>query len=230
MMPDLMLFANVHLAKVRVKSRGKPKHGMDVVKEENEEGGGENEEGGAHKEDEDEDLRIAIARMGYAALFNEVKKTAGLDFFKDPGSSDTDLTTFPFILNSIRDKRIRREAQKAFGQNVAYALDICAKQHRRFCFGISVAGNTARLMYYDRSAIVASRAFSLHKNPELLCDFLWRFSQLSEEQRGYGQICVREQCITSTYYLFPAPFATYPTHDPSHVGRLHDTGPTGPTR
>ncbi|KAI0745673.1 hypothetical protein C8Q76DRAFT_764828 [Earliella scabrosa] len=48
-----------------------------------------------------------------------------------------------------------------------------------------LAGSHARLLRWDRSGCVVSESFDLHEHPELLCDFLWRFSQTSDAGRGH---------------------------------------------
>ncbi|KAI0935443.1 hypothetical protein AcV7_003875 [Taiwanofungus camphoratus] len=57
--------------------------------------------------------------------------------------------------------------------------------HRLFLFSISLSGSCARLVRQDRAGTIATEAFDLHDYPELLCEFLWRFSRSSDSARGY---------------------------------------------
>ena len=129
--------------------------------------------------------------MGASALFVEVKKKHSLDPFRDPISIGATLTHFTFAIDSISSKEERDQARKVLGQNALYAAEICARQHRHCCFSISLSGSHTRLMRWDRSGAIATRSFSLHNHPELLCQFLWRFAHISDAQRGYDLTVAR---------------------------------------
>ncbi|KAI0935442.1 hypothetical protein AcV7_003874 [Taiwanofungus camphoratus] len=123
------------------------------------------------------------AQLGLAELFIEVKRLAERDFFSDPKPGDN-RASHPFILN-IKDEQKLEKAKSDLGQNVAYATEILARQHRLFLFSISLSGTCARLIRWDRAGAIATEAFDLHDYPELLCEFLWRFSHSSDTARGY---------------------------------------------
>ncbi|CCM06785.1 uncharacterized protein FIBRA_09084 [Fibroporia radiculosa] len=123
------------------------------------------------------------AHLGYAELFFEVKKDPKQDFFTDP-KPDADRASHQFILN-IPNERTRQEALEALGQNVAYATEACARQHRTFYFSVSVSGSHARLIRWDRAGAIVTEGFDLHQHPKFLCEFLWRFSHSTDAQRGY---------------------------------------------
>ncbi|KAI0935419.1 hypothetical protein AcV7_003854 [Taiwanofungus camphoratus] len=123
------------------------------------------------------------AQLGLAELFIEVKRAAENDFFTDPKPGDN-RANHQFILN-IQDKKKLEKATKGLGQNVGYAAEILARQHRLFLFSISLSGSCARLIRWDRAGAIATEAFDLHDYPELLCEFLWRFSHSSDTARGY---------------------------------------------
>ncbi|OBZ71145.1 hypothetical protein A0H81_08677 [Grifola frondosa] len=40
-------------------------------------------------------------------------------------------------------------------------------------------------MRWDRAGAIATESFDIREHPELLCEFLWRFSQVSDQGRGY---------------------------------------------
>ncbi|OBZ71336.1 hypothetical protein A0H81_08861 [Grifola frondosa] len=124
--------------------------------------------------------------LGYAALFFEIKPDPKQDFFCDPppdaGPDARD--NHQFILN-IDDDDTKENAERALGQHIAYVTEICARQHRTFCFSISMSGSCARLIRWDRAGAIVTESFDIRKHPGHLCEFLWRFSQASELQRGY---------------------------------------------
>ncbi|OBZ71149.1 hypothetical protein A0H81_08673 [Grifola frondosa] len=127
-------------------------------------------------------------QMGYADLFFEIKKLHELDFFSDPppGSTAAERQTFTFVLNRKNYSQTNFQyAKDAFGQNVAYATEICARQHRCFCFSVSLAGPFARFIRWDRAGAIATESFNIREHPEYLCEFLWRYSHVSDQGRGY---------------------------------------------
>ncbi|KAI0948918.1 hypothetical protein AcW1_008660 [Taiwanofungus camphoratus] len=121
--------------------------------------------------------------LGLAELYIEVKPTPEQDFFSDPSPGD-DRASHQFILN-FSDEDELEKATEDFGQSVAHAAEILARQHRLFLFSISLSGSCARLIRWDRAGAIATEAFDLHDRPELLCEFLWRFSHSSDADRGY---------------------------------------------
>ncbi|KAI0663995.1 hypothetical protein C8Q70DRAFT_213469 [Cubamyces menziesii] len=128
----------------------------------------------------------AMTRIAYAETFIEVKTNQTDDHYVDP-PANTDRNDHCFVWGKSA-RRLGKDADRLkqyLGQNVAYATDMCARQHRRFCFSVSVSGCWARLIRWDRSGAIVSEAFDYVANPELLCEFFWRFAHLSDEQRGY---------------------------------------------
>ena len=138
-----------------------------------------------HAELVSKDGRTAPTVMGYAALFIEVKKKPELDAFNDP-IEDADLTDWKFVLDtrhlSVDD---RDQTRRAFGQNVVYAAEILARQHRHALYSITLSGSIARFIRWDRAGALVTAAFDIRKYPEYLCDFLWCFSLTTDAVRGY---------------------------------------------
>ncbi|OBZ71157.1 hypothetical protein A0H81_08678 [Grifola frondosa] len=130
--------------------------------------------------------RRSRADLGYAALFIDVKPDPEQDFFTDPPpDADADaLDSHQFILN-IDDEDTRQQASRALGQHISYVTEVCARQHRTFCYSISMAGSLARLIRWDRSGAIVTESFDIREHPGHLCEFLWRFSQVSDVERGY---------------------------------------------
>ena len=127
--------------------------------------------------------------FGYAELFIDVQPEPALDFFIDPPDDMEQYTrtrSYDFIqLSRDEEGYPILDLLKTLGQHIAYAAEICARQPRAFVFSISVAGSRGRLLRWDRSGCVASEAFDLHEQPDLLCEFLWRFSRTSCAGRGH---------------------------------------------
>ncbi|KAJ8470016.1 hypothetical protein ONZ51_g8611 [Trametes cubensis] len=124
--------------------------------------------------------------LGYAELFFEVKPDVSLDFFSDPHPTATaeDIASHEFIVQH-EDPQNRARADRSLGQHVAYVTEILARQNRVFFFSITMAGAWARLCRWDRSGLVVSRAFDIHRQPDLLCEFLSRFACASDDLRGH---------------------------------------------
>ncbi|CDO74697.1 hypothetical protein BN946_scf184847.g5 [Trametes cinnabarina] len=155
--PDIVCYANEHLPFVQVKRRAAQRP-LD-----------------------------AFTDMGFAAIFIEVKAEEVMDFFFDPPVGAA-RECWAFTLG--RQKADRRgpaykEAAKDLGQIISYAIEICARQHRRFCLSISISGKTARFMRWDRAGFIVSESFNYKENPRDLCEFFFRFAHLSDAERGY---------------------------------------------
>ncbi len=129
---------------------------------------------------------LSRADLGYAELFVEVKPDNALDFFADPSADATseECGAHDFFTRFPSDQ-LKRRAERAFGQHIAYALEIQARQHRVHLFSISVAGSCTRLLRWDRSGIIVTESFDILMQPDLLCDFLGRFAFASDYERGH---------------------------------------------
>ncbi|KAI9067355.1 hypothetical protein FKP32DRAFT_278309 [Trametes sanguinea] len=126
--------------------------------------------------------------MGFAATFIEVKLLAGDDFYLDPKAETTGPGRESHRFNLGRWHEMHdsyRKAKKDLGQAVAYAVEICQRQHRCFCLSVSISGHFARLIRWDRAGVIVSAAFNYVEQPDLLCDFFWRFAHVSDAARGY---------------------------------------------
>ncbi|KAI9060873.1 hypothetical protein FKP32DRAFT_1730486 [Trametes sanguinea] len=121
--------------------------------------------------------------MGYATFPIEVKCGVDADLFSDPyehlGSSRGHL-----LVNTRLNKKDSGKALAAFGQVMSYVAEISACQFRCFCFLVCLYGCHARLMRWDRAGLIVTRRFHLQRDPEILCEFVWRYAHMSEVQRG----------------------------------------------
>lgn len=126
--------------------------------------------------------------MGYAELFIEVRPHADLEHFVDPPSdSKRKEWAAHDIAVAFEDLRIQYRVERAFGQHIAYALEIQARQHRLSVLSISLCGSRARFFRWDRSGFVVSRSFDVREEPEILCEFIARFACASDKERGHDQ-------------------------------------------
>ena len=125
--------------------------------------------------------------FGYAELFIEVKAHPSHDLFRDPPpdmSADA-RASHHLALDFNAEDEATRDVHRAFGQHIAYVTEVFARQFRVFYFSISISGSCARVFRWDRAGCVFSESFDIRHRPELLCEFLWRFSQASDASRGH---------------------------------------------
>lgn len=122
------------------------------------------------------------SHFGFAELFVEVKKDKSRDPFKDPTNPEEAIAGS--LIAEFKGKQRKESAIGTIGQIVSYATELCARQHRTHCFSISIYGQTARLIRWDRSGAVVSRAFNYHEESWLRI-FAERFDQATRAERGY---------------------------------------------
>ncbi|KAI9059515.1 hypothetical protein FKP32DRAFT_1634329 [Trametes sanguinea] len=135
--------------------------------------------------------------FGYAELFVHVMADPTDDFFVDPGTPEQPAEHHEFVRSFEEDyggvnQQNFREIQgryktigRAHGLHAAFAVEVFARQQRLFLFTISLAGSMARFYRWDRSGCIVSRSFDIHQHPHRLTEFLWRFSHLSDAERGH---------------------------------------------
>ncbi|KAI0671016.1 hypothetical protein C8Q78DRAFT_991673 [Trametes maxima] len=110
--------------------------------------------------------------MGFAATFIEVKAKDSMDHYRDPPPGEKDRNGWVFVVgdrSSGGHGDGSDDAVHALGQNSAYAVDTQARQHRVFCFSVSISGYSARLIRWDRTGIIVSESFNLLSEPQFLC-------------------------------------------------------------
>ncbi|KAI0333047.1 hypothetical protein GY45DRAFT_376152 [Cubamyces sp. BRFM 1775] len=83
---------------------------------------------------------------------------------------------------------IRKEV---LGQIMCYSVLVFDHQRRVHHFTLIIFGKNARLVRWDRSGVVATRAFDYVAKPEMLGRFIWRFGRMSPEQRGHDPTATR---------------------------------------
>ncbi|OSC97320.1 hypothetical protein PYCCODRAFT_1419696 [Trametes coccinea BRFM310] len=137
--------------------------------------------------------------LGYAELFIQVAADPTDDLLVDPpnGTPMESFADHEFVRNFMKfdgeftERKFRKlEAQqkavvRAHGLHAAFAVEVFARQQRHFLYTISIAGSMARIYRWDRSGCVVTTAFDIRQKPEILAEFLWRFSNLSAPARGH---------------------------------------------
>ncbi|KAH9889373.1 hypothetical protein C8Q73DRAFT_654021 [Cubamyces lactineus] len=136
-----------------------------------------------HVEDADPTSRV---ELGYAEFIVQVTPNSSLDYFVDPDADadDRTLATHNFVRQSL-DENQDKDVIRAYGLHVSFATEIFARQQRLFLFTVSVAGSLARFFRWDRSGCIVTRAFDIRDSPDMLAEFLWRYSKLTDAERGY---------------------------------------------
>ncbi|KAH9896040.1 hypothetical protein C8Q73DRAFT_643342 [Cubamyces lactineus] len=86
------------------------------------------------------------------------------------------------------DAETRKEVR---GQLIDYAELVFRVQHRTALFMILVINRNVRVLRWDRSGTVVTRAFDYVDQPQTLCEILWRMSLLSDEQLGMDTSATR---------------------------------------
>uniref|UniRef100_A0A8H8CGX3 Protein kinase domain-containing protein n=1 Tax=Psilocybe cubensis TaxID=181762 RepID=A0A8H8CGX3_PSICU len=70
------------------------------------------------------------------------------------------------------------------GQITNYARIMMHRQHRTHCYVVYIGGCYARIIRFDRSGGLVSERINFKKRGDLLLDFLWYYSQTTDEARG----------------------------------------------
>ncbi|KAI0368180.1 hypothetical protein BV20DRAFT_475388 [Pilatotrama ljubarskyi] len=78
----------------------------------------------------------------------------------------------------------RSSRKKVRDQLIAYAQNIFHYQHRTALLSLFIIGEEFRVMRWDRSGVIVSKKTNYYKDPKPLLEFIWHFSQLSDEQQG----------------------------------------------
>ncbi|CDO76863.1 hypothetical protein BN946_scf184402.g4 [Trametes cinnabarina] len=83
------------------------------------------------------------------------------------------------------------ERKKVRGQIITYAEVVFRVQQRTFLFMLLVIGRNFRLLRWDRSGTIVTRAIDYVAHPHTLCELLWRISLQSDEGLGLDPSATR---------------------------------------
>ncbi|KAH9947474.1 hypothetical protein B0H21DRAFT_883107 [Amylocystis lapponica] len=97
----------------------------------------------------------------------------------------------PFDDSSAEFEATSERRQKNRGQLISYASEVLLCQHRCFHYTVVIFGVYARIIRWDRSGAIVTKKFDYTTKPRYLCQFLWRFCQLSPEKQGLDPTAVR---------------------------------------
>ncbi|RPD55668.1 hypothetical protein L226DRAFT_494709 [Lentinus tigrinus ALCF2SS1-7] len=70
------------------------------------------------------------------------------------------------------------------GQLASYSAYSFSRQQRTANFLFLINGTEARVTRWERAGTIFTEAFDYVQDPDLMCEFLWRFSMLTEEDQG----------------------------------------------
>lgn len=130
-----------------------------------------------------EDVAISkdCTRYKYADLIFEFKSgRREADPFDDTAIkiAEGEEVNYPFEIKARRRKNCR-------GQIVFYARAWLSRQHRTHCYIVFIGDPHARIIRFDRSGGLVSAQLNYRTHSHLLLEFLWRFSQTSDEARNF---------------------------------------------
>ncbi|KAG6874953.1 hypothetical protein C0993_011410 [Termitomyces sp. T159_Od127] len=63
--------------------------------------------------------------------------------------------------------------------------EVFSRQHRIFGFSLFIRDDMARFIRWDRAGVIVSAQFNYHEDSKPLVKFFWRFSHLTDQQRGH---------------------------------------------
>ena len=98
---------------------------------------------------------------------------------------DDSLSNDPFDdgLGTVPADAKTRTAVRA--QIIGYAELLFAVQQRTAVFMFLIIGRKFRVLRWDRAGTLVTTAIDYYENWELMCDLLWRISQLTPAQMGF---------------------------------------------
>ena len=117
---------------------------------------------------------ILVLRWPDVELFIEWKTEWEHDGYCDIFHDDDDILDADTI-----------KATHTRGQIYSYAANVMDSQYRLSVFAISICGNFARFYRFDPSCVVVTEPVSFRLNPEVVVDFLVRFSSMTPAERGH---------------------------------------------
>ncbi|THG96417.1 hypothetical protein EW026_g5418 [Hermanssonia centrifuga] len=100
--------------------------------------------------------------------------------------------------NDREGLRVSEEGNTKFlGRMIHYAREQMSHQHRVFMFSLHIVHDSARIIRWDRMGAIVTEAFNFVLHPQILAEFLFRFSLLGPEGRGLdssAELAGSEEC------------------------------------
>ncbi|KAI0634552.1 hypothetical protein C8Q77DRAFT_764330 [Trametes polyzona] len=125
----------------------------------------------------------------WAEFFVEVKKDPKISPFSfDP--ADSAATPFSYSEPHIESR----------GQLVEYAQQMTTRQHRLFMPMISIYRDLARFLRFDRAGAIISEPFNYLTKPDLLRTFVYRYTSMSQGERGFDPTAALASSAESTTF------------------------------
>jgi hypothetical protein len=118
--------------------------------------------------------RCGTTDISTSEFFIEVKVNPS----NDPFRRSCNLKSRSFEAASVESNKVR-------GQISKYAAGYLSLQFRNFFFSILICGRFARFIRWDRAGAIVTDVIDISLNPHTLTQFILRYSQLTDEERGH---------------------------------------------
>ncbi|KAM5541551.1 hypothetical protein V8D89_004741 [Ganoderma adspersum] len=98
----------------------------------------------------------------------------------------------PFGNNSSQEYESNESSRRRTLDRISAVADVLfAAQHRVFLFMFLIIGRRFRFLRLDRAGIVTTPSIDYYEDPHVLCDILWRVSQLDDIALGFDPTATR---------------------------------------
>ncbi|CAL1710004.1 unnamed protein product [Somion occarium] len=96
-------------------------------------------------------------------------------------------------VNSFSDKDIDPDSEEKTEERsedsrirqISYVVATMSRQHRVFIFSLAICGRYIRFLRWDCVGCIVSECIDYQKNPELVAEFFWRYSHMTDRERGF---------------------------------------------
>ncbi|PIL32482.1 hypothetical protein GSI_05185 [Ganoderma sinense ZZ0214-1] len=98
----------------------------------------------------------------------------------------------PFDYTDSQDLDANEKSRNRILERISTVADLLfAAQHRVFLFMILIIGRRFRFLRLDRAGIITTPSVDYYEDPHVLCDILWRVSQLDDMALGFDPTATR---------------------------------------
>ncbi|KAJ3512352.1 hypothetical protein NLJ89_g3568 [Agrocybe chaxingu] len=136
---------------------------------------------------------ISVYKASDASMMEDAdKKTTHFDKLQLPFELKTSAIPFVDPPENCKGKAFlkhqfendSKEGRRARGQIALVLAEMCARQYRTHAFMVFMNHKEVRFLRADRSAIIVTAAIDYRSDSQKLAEFLWRFSRMTDAQRG----------------------------------------------